>query len=168
MHRLARRIAAAWGYHFAQGGWAPPIPDWVFERFSTRYAFDPGEEKVDVLKEAKESIHTTLPRFIALLKKETGDRYHMNSSTRRHELYYFFSPRYPIDTYSLYVRPQGDKVLLVMGYVPVKLNGSPDYTKAVEVKGPANPMSAGLVMMMLTKQLLQKVQPKTARRARLV
>jgi hypothetical protein len=110
------------------------------------------------LLRAKESINVSLPRFVDLLRRETGDRYHVNSSTRKRELFYFFSPKYPLDTYSLYVRPKGpEKCFLVLGYMPMKLRGGVDLARSIEVKGVSFSDSAGFTLMMLAKQLLKKV-----------
>ena len=159
MDRLARRVAAAWSLKQAQGPTPPAIPDWVFTHFQSRYALVPDEGGARALiLEAKESINLALPRFIKLLRKEMGDRYYANSSTRRMELYYFFSPRHPLDTFSVYVRPAGnEKVLMVVGYMPMDLKGRPDLAHSIEMRGPAMAPSAGFVLMMLAKRLLQKI-----------
>lgn len=150
---MARRVAEAW----LEQSWAPTIPDWVFSRFGSddREALRPGDN--DLLLAAKKLIGENLPYLTRLLQRTMGERYHTNSSTRQNELYYFFSPRQPLNTFTLYVKPIHNKVLLVLGYMPMP-EGKPDLARSIEVREESDLPMCGAMMLRLAQALLGRVK----------
>ena len=159
MIRLARKVAAQWGFRQAMAGWNPPIPSWVFSRFGFKEAFAPSDSDQETFQLAKESVNIMLPKLQDLLFRRIGDRYFMNASQRKTEVFYFFAPRAPIDTFSVHLAVRGGRVLLNIGYVPYTLDTNrPDFSKSVEVKGMAtDPELAGLSLMRLCRKILSQI-----------
>jgi hypothetical protein len=154
MDRLARRVAARWGFKVAMSGWNPPIPEWVFARVS----FAPAGDK-EIFALAKESVNVLLPNLLTLFRKTLGDRYSMNASSRSHEIYYYFSPPQPVDSIAMHLAIRGEMTVISLSYMPYKLNGTPDFSKLVELKEVvADPEIVGLHMMSMARKLMAKIK----------
>ena len=154
MERLARRVAARWGFKVAMSGWKPPIPEWVFSRVS----FAPAGDKA-IFALAKESVHILLPKLLTLFRKTLGDRYSMNASSRNNEIYYYFSPPQPVDSIAMHLAIRGEMTTISLSYMPYKLDGTPDFPKVTILKEVvADPEVVGLHMMTMARKLMVQIK----------
>jgi hypothetical protein len=138
-------------------GWRPEIPSWVFGRYQVKLAYAAGDDEVFQL--AKESVNLTLPRFLDLLRKRLHDRYSMNASQRRSEIFYFFAAPQPVDSIALHIAVRGGQTVLDLSYVPYGLtDGRPDMSRLIELREKVDdPEMAGLYLMRMTRKLMDSV-----------
>lgn len=158
---IAQRIASRFGFKTAMKGWNPFIPDWVVkwsERTSFKVAYY-SERDQGIFQTSKDSINTLLPKFLDALHKAYRDRFHMNASQSGTSIYYFFSPKNPIETFALHLMVRGGKAHLALGYMPHGVtSGHPDYSKVVEERVVIDdPEVAGLAFMRMARKLLSRV-----------
>ena len=101
-----------------------------------------------------------LPKLLSELRKKMGERYFMNSSSEGHgKVFYFFSPRHPIDSFSLIVAADnGGNISLSFGYMPYKATGRPDFANSKEQTMRANAETAGLALMKLVRTVLNEIR----------
>jgi hypothetical protein len=158
MDPLVRRVVAGWNFRVAMFGWNPPIPDWVFSRFQSKLGFAPAGDKA-IFALAKESINIFLPNLLNLFRKTLGDRYSMNASSRSKEIYYFFAPPQPIDSIALHLAIHGEMSTISLSYMPYKFNGTPDFSKLIELSEVvADPEVVGLHVMNMARKLMSKIR----------
>jgi hypothetical protein len=154
--KLSRKVASRWGYLLATRE-APTIPKWALERAFVRLAFL-DEEETDSLQLAKESVNILLPKFLDLLHKAQGETYYMNASGSHGRIFYYFSPKHPVDSFHLMLGSRRERVILNLSYMPHRLDGSPDFQNSVQlVQGVEDPELAGLALMRLGRQLLTRI-----------
>lgn len=162
----------------------PPIPAWVTvwadrvqaEAIKTAYA-DNGylhdlqlqkthpsipvpkiKTDQELFAEARESIAILLPNFLALLKSKFKDKFDMNASATGTRIYYFFSPKHPLENIAVALGVHNHRCFLSVLYAPVNLHGAVDYTRAIEVKeNVEDPELAGLALMRLGRKVLARV-----------
>lgn len=161
MDRLARRVAARWAFQQATSGWRPEIPSWVFTKFASREAYVPSPTEVEpsVFDLAKESVNILLPKLLDLLRKKMKERYSLNASQRREEVFYYFATKDPVDSFAMHFSVRNGVVLLDFSYVPFSpVTNRPDYTKVIESRGVAkDPELAGLALMRVVRQVLDQI-----------
>jgi hypothetical protein len=157
MDPLVRRVVAGWNFRVAMSGWKPTIPDWVFSRFQSKESFAPAGDKA-IFTLAKESVNLFLPNLLNLFRKTLGDRYSMNASSRSKEIYYFFSPPQPVDSIAMHLAIHGEMSTISLSYMPYKFNGTPDFSKLIELSEVvADPEVVGLHVMNMARKLMSKI-----------
>ena len=115
----------------------------------------PGQ---DLFDEAKLSVEILLPKVLATLKQKFGERFYMHATQQRMKLYYYFSADPAMETISLMMSVHGNAVTLGLGYVPTKLLGGADFSRALqETVLVREPAVAGLALMRLLRKLLSRV-----------
>jgi hypothetical protein len=141
-------------------GYRPKIPSWVFERYSSKEAFqsDPKTDAI-LLNDGRDSISALLPTFITYLRKTLGDRYSMNASATSRDIFYFFEPPHPIDSVAVHLGVRGGRLMLNVSYLPQEISGNGvNLSKIVEDQAIiTDPDMAGLFLMRLIKKILSKV-----------
>lgn len=161
----------------------PPIPAWVVswaervhaDAIKTAYAddrgylhqvqFDKTLPSMPVVKtdhqlfdEARESIAILLPNFLNLLKQKFKDKFDMNASAAGTRIFYFFSPKHPLENIAVSMGVHQHRIFMGVLYAPVDLHGSVDYSRAVEAKeNVEDPELAGLALMRLGRKVLGRV-----------
>lgn len=153
--RQTRRVAATWARKVAFAGWSPNIPAEALTFFKEAYSVD--TEDGMALSDAKDSVGVFLPKILDLLRKAQGDRYYVNASEAKGRLFYFFSPRQPVDAFNLTLGVKNGKAFLAFGYIPYKLNGMLDIPNMLSEKAVTDPEVAGLSVMRLVRSILSKV-----------
>jgi hypothetical protein len=113
----------------------------------------------EMFQVAKESVYGLLPSFLQLLRKRLGARYGMSASQRAGDVFLYFTEPTPVDSWTIHLSVNRGRVLLDVGYMPMRAGtGRPDLSKAEEVTGQVqDPDLAGLVLMRLAKQMLDRV-----------
>ena len=140
-------------------GYRPEIPQWVFDRYTTRTSFQ-SNPQIDraLLNEGRDSISALLPSFLSVLRRSLGDRYSMNSSQTLTDMFYFFAPPQPVDSIAMHLGSHGGKLRLDISYLPRDLKGGVNLSKIVELMEIVeDPEMVGLHMMRLLKKLMAKV-----------
>jgi hypothetical protein len=156
--RLARRVAARWSLEQALGDWQPPIPKEAREFLQgIKVAYIPDTDSLRALDDARSSVQVMLPKILTTLTKHQGDRYYMNASESHGKIFYFFSPRQPIDAFSLTLYIKGDEAVCVFGYTPYKLNGMLDFANMKSERTLSRPEMAGLGVMRIMRELLATI-----------
>jgi hypothetical protein len=111
-----------------------------------------------VFDDAKLSMEVMLPSFQNQLSKKFHDKFYMRATQQRLKLYYYFSGYPALETIALTLGIHGGYPLVWVGYIPTKLQGGSDFSKAIHEQAIAtNPELAGLTMMRLVKKLLQRI-----------
>lgn len=158
MARLSRRVAARWALKQALGDWQPAIPKEALEYLqSVKLAFMPDTEEGAMLEDARASVAVMLPKLLKTLQQHQGDRYYMNASESHGKIFYFFSPRQPIDAFSLTLYIQKGEAICVFGYTPYKLDGSLDFKGMKSERTLSRPEMAGLAVMRIVRELLATI-----------
>lgn len=153
MDKLARRIASRWAFAQVAGDPQAQIPSEHLRRF----AYAPSTLDFESLDEARDSVNIFLPKFVEILRKTMQDRYYVTASEGRGKLFYFISPRHPVDTFSLTLWVKDGKAYLDLGFTPYNLKGEPDYGKMKNERATAHPEMAGLAFMRLVRKILPAV-----------
>lgn len=153
---LARRVASRWVAHQLQLSQRTSVPSWVFARFATREAYADVPTDAEAFVVAKESVTILLPKVLELLRRKMHERYTLNASQRRNEIFYYFAAEDPIESFAMHFAIRGGKVLVDFSYVPFgAVSGRPDYSKAVEAKALAeDPELAGMAVLRAVRQVL--------------
>lgn len=140
-------------------GYRPEIPEWVFERYTTKISLQ-SNPAIDLalFKDGRESINVLLPNLINLFRKTMGDRYSMSASQRQNDIFYYFSPPQPLDAFTMHLGCRGGKLFLDMGYIPYNTQGKPDRSKVIELQEVVEDSElVGLRMMNMARRLLAKI-----------
>jgi len=160
LNRQARRVAARWALKQALGDWQPRIPQEAHEYLASlggRLAYVPDTDATIALEDARASVGVMLPRILSTLAKHQGDRYYMNASESHGKIFYFFSPRQPIDAFNLTLYIKGKEAVCVFGYTPYKLNGMLDFANMKSETTLSRPEMAGLGVMRILRELLEQI-----------
>lgn len=157
--KTARKVAATWAFRIASEGWQPAIPDWAHKWASSQIeAYAPSADFTQALDEARTSVNIMLPKLLQMLHQKQGERYYMSASESRGKVFYYFAPRHPVDSFSLMLAiTPGAEASLAFGYMPTKVNGSPDFANGKQNKAKSDPELAGLQLMRLVRALLAQV-----------
>jgi hypothetical protein len=153
--RQARKVAARWALHVARGDWQPPIPQEALAFFRTAYL--PNTPSFQLLDDARDSIGVFLPKILDLLHKKQNDRYFMNSSESKGRLFYFFSPRQPVDSFSLTLYMKGLQAFVAFGFIPYKPGGGLNIQGMISEHALAEPDIAGLAVLRLVRSVLSRL-----------
>jgi hypothetical protein len=180
--RLAKTIHARWTLRAAAGDFQPEVANdlvtWT-ERESGRFLI--GKNYVhelellqlnpdnmftpqttldeDTFADAKISVAIMIPRLLAALAKKFRDKFYMRATQQRFKLYYYFSGEPALETFALTLTLKRGKPFLWLGYIPNKLTGGADFSKAIQEQvAVSDPEMAGLAMMRLVRSLLAKVK----------
>jgi hypothetical protein len=113
----------------------------------------------EVFDAAKLSIEILLPKALsAFRRKFHGDRFYMNATQQRMKLYYYFSTRPALETFTLMLSIRGGLPLLSFGYVPHKPLSGADFKRSItETAFSTDPELAGLTFMRLVRKVLGQI-----------
>lgn len=134
-------------------GWNPPIDREILGRL----AFLPDTPDLQDLEVARESVDVFLPKILRVLQDRQGDRYYMNASESHGRIFYFFSPRHPIDAFSLTLSARGGRATVVFGYTPYGLDGRPNFKGMRQQSVTSDPEMAGLAVMRLIRSVVSSL-----------
>jgi hypothetical protein len=154
MDLVIQKVASYWIKRLSRK--TSGIPGWVFDRYQTRESFQ-SDPRIDeaLYQTARESVNALIPTFLAYLRKHLGDRYTLNASSRRTDIYYFFAPPQPIDSVAMHLGVKGAKVRLDLSYSPSDLQGNRAPEKMREVREVIeDPELAGIYMMRMLRKVL--------------
>lgn len=110
-----------------------------------------------LLEDARSSVAVMLPKILRTLQQHQGDRYYMNASESHGKIFYFFSPRQPIDAFNLTLYIKNGEAMCIFGYTPYKLNGLLDFQNMKHESVSSLPEMAGLAVMRLLRDLLATI-----------
>lgn len=169
-------MAARWAFEQAQGTRqltvSKELSGWVERIARTDYhkdlellelvkdkTFEPLQTREEeIFSDAKTSIEIMLPKVIQALAKKFKDRFDMRATQQKLKLYYYFGNPYGLETVALTLTLRGGKPLLWWGYIPTKVVGGSDFSKAIYTQVRVqDPEMAGLAMMRLLRELLAKI-----------
>lgn len=138
------RVAARWSLQQLE----------LSEQTLAKLAYMPDTPANQALDVARDSISVFLPKMMQTIRQVQGERYGMNASESRGRIFYFFSPRHPVDSFNMTLWIQGDKAHIDFGFTPHKLNGQLDLQKAISERAVSEPEMAGLALMRLVRSVM--------------
>jgi hypothetical protein len=155
MNRQARRVAARWALHVARGDWQPTIPQEALAFFRTAYL--PDTPSLQMLDDARDSVAVFLPKVLDLLHKKQNDRYYMNASESQGRIFYFFSPRQPVDSFNLTLYMKGLQAFVAFGYIPYRPGGGLNLQGMISAHAVVDPDIAGMALMRVVRNVLGRI-----------
>lgn len=179
MGNLALRVAARWTVQSILGAGqaviSPDVVAWVEARtFTAKADYLRDLQRLDLVKDktfeplktldddafsdAKDSIEVMLSKVLQTLGNKFRGKFYMRATQQRLKLYYYFSEHYALETIALTLTMKHGQPLLWLGYIPTKITGGSDVSKALhEQVLVRDPAMAGLALMRLLRALLARI-----------